>query len=791
MDRLVIGQLMDPYKLRHTTMFKSKMLIYAVVLGLAFLPLRGIAEWEISGYLKNETAILMQEGVLTGHAQFTGDTAIHHAGDIYKSESTLKLFVNKTLSDNAVAHAEVNFIYDTAAIDGYKGHDSDTQHDYLRELYVDTSIGDTDLRIGKQQVVWGTADGMKLLDIINPTDWREFNQNKMEDSRIPVWMLNANTLIDDSSDVQFIMAQAKEHHIPGLNADGDAGHPFIMLGVDTITGSVNGFLNIFPRLAHVASSFSLGANNNLFGASDNNGDTISDGLVRLSGLSVNTFASLPWALNAEQQLVPRSTFLPQGSSDNVQNFPNFSGSGFVLLNAIAQQGLPTLMQTPGDDPYGNHNATNLMNQTGGRWSMAVPADNSVSWDIRNPKSTFEYMPNAAFATFNNAAGNLWLANRMLTPQAQGGLGMNSADLGYASDEDFYAQFHSPGQSQYVRDYPNDPVNLGVRFKKALNNGLNFSLNYFYSYDSNPSVNISYRDSVTGEVLSSELRRPIFAGHALNYSDDFTHVIRKDQVKNHFDGTIATYHNLQGQYYGAFNPITNGLAALGDTSHSPHGITMTLTETLERNHNLGAAFDYVLDTETLGAIVLRGEFLYKKDEMHPIIDRHLLAIGYLPEALTSEGHDMFKYVLGADFTVLTNMLMSLQFIQFRHLDFQEEQRTCWTGFTEGSGVAFDCSRYTADISTLHLSNGLQKAEKNKEFISLFFSKPFGEEQQGRWNNITIAEDMGGFWNRFDIEYAFNDNLIGTLEWNAYWGDKHSMFGQFNKADNFQLGVKYLF
>ncbi len=75
----------------------------------------------------------------------------------------------------------------------YKYHRSYTQNDYLRELYVDTGAGDWDLRIGKQQVVWGTADGIKLLDIINPTDFRELNQNAMEDARIPVWMINAET----------------------------------------------------------------------------------------------------------------------------------------------------------------------------------------------------------------------------------------------------------------------------------------------------------------------------------------------------------------------------------------------------------------------------------------------------------------------------------------------------------------------------------------------------------------------------------------------------------------------
>ena len=48
--------------------------------------------------------------------------------------------------------------------------------------------------------------------------------------------------------------------------------------------------------------------------------------------------------------------------------------------------------------------------------------------------------------------------------------------------------------------------------------------------------------------------------------------------------------------------------------------------------------------------------------------------------------------------------------------------------------------------------MNEAEENKEFVSLYFTKPFGTEQQGRWGNITIFEDTGGYWNRFDVEYG---------------------------------------
>ncbi len=771
---------------------KNILLSRALGLALASLPITAaLAEWTLSGYVKNETAVFTEAGQLSGQARFAGDTEQHAAGDLYKSENSLKLFINTDLAEETAAHAEVNLSYDTETIGDYQGYAGYSQRDYVRELYVDTRLGDTDLRIGKQQVVWGTADGIKLLDIINPTDWQEVNQNKVEDARIPIWMLNATTPVGRNSDVQLIVSQVKENKTPGLNAEGDAGLPFIMQGVDSITGVSNGFLHLVPSLAGVATSFSLGATQNLFGVADGNGDGITEGLVPFSNLSVNHFASQPWAMRQNAVLAPSGGFLAPGASDQVQNFAQFSGKGFVLLNAIAQQGLPTLMQMPGADPYGNHNVTHLMTQSGGIWSMTAPTANTVTWDIHNPRSAFEYMPNAAFASFNSVAGNLWLAEQMLTPVAQGGMGMTSAALGYASDAAFFSGFHAPGQAEYVRDYPNDNnANFGLRVKTNLDNGLNYSLNYFYGYDANPAIRLSYRDAVTGEPLQQELRRPT-AAQVPNYSDQHAHVIQAQAVSNHYDGTVGVLHNSAGHYYGAFNPMTGGLAALGDKLHSPNGVIMRFTEHLERNHNLGAAFDYALNTEWLGTLVLRGEFLYKKGEMQPVIDRRLLAIGDLPDALTSMEQDMFKYVVGVDITVLTNLMISTQFIQFRNLDFQDEPRTCWTGSADGQGESFDCSRYTADAAVLHLSNGLQKAEKNKEFISLYLSKPFGEEQQGRWNNLSIAEDSGGFWNRFDVEYSFNDNLIGLFEWNAYWGKSNSLFGQFNQADNLQLGIKYLF
>ena len=61
----------------------------------------------------------------------------------------------------------------------------------LRELYLDTEWAGIYWRLGKQQVVWGQADGIKVLDVVNPQSFREFILDDFDDSRIPLWMVNA------------------------------------------------------------------------------------------------------------------------------------------------------------------------------------------------------------------------------------------------------------------------------------------------------------------------------------------------------------------------------------------------------------------------------------------------------------------------------------------------------------------------------------------------------------------------------------------------------------------------
>ncbi len=62
---------------------------------------------------------------------------------------------------------------------------------FLRELYVDVEKGDTFVRLGKQQIVWGKTDAFRMQDIINPLEISDANIfTPLEERRIPQWSVD-------------------------------------------------------------------------------------------------------------------------------------------------------------------------------------------------------------------------------------------------------------------------------------------------------------------------------------------------------------------------------------------------------------------------------------------------------------------------------------------------------------------------------------------------------------------------------------------------------------------------
>jgi len=247
---------------------KKTNITLSIALAAVFSSSVAFAEAEVTGKIVHESAKFTNSGIGIGAATTSTQTANSHGKDLMKSETSARIYIDgeaEQLLEGATYHVELNLMRDSKGVGKYDGNESYTQRDALREAYVDAETNGYSIRAGKQQVVWGTADGMKLLDAINPTDYAEMAQNQMEDSRIPVWMINAETDAADGGNWQVIISEGKSSHMAGLgrassmqantHTNGSQGNAFIMKGVDTITGKVNGFLNVAPALGTVSNTF--------------------------------------------------------------------------------------------------------------------------------------------------------------------------------------------------------------------------------------------------------------------------------------------------------------------------------------------------------------------------------------------------------------------------------------------------------------------------------------------------------------------------------------------------------
>lgn len=81
----------------------------------------------------------------------------------------------------------------------------------LREFTIQGEIGEAYLTLGKQQIVWGKADGLKVLDIVNPQSFREFILEDFDESRISLWTVNVERQWRDWN-FQFLWIPDQSYH---------------------------------------------------------------------------------------------------------------------------------------------------------------------------------------------------------------------------------------------------------------------------------------------------------------------------------------------------------------------------------------------------------------------------------------------------------------------------------------------------------------------------------------------------------------------------------------------------
>ncbi len=87
-------------------------------------------------------------------------------GELQKSFGKSSMFVSFNFNQNSILN-ELN---------GFE----------LREAYFDYSADNWNFRAGRQLIIWGAADGMRITDLVSPMDMTEFLARDYDDIRMPV-----------------------------------------------------------------------------------------------------------------------------------------------------------------------------------------------------------------------------------------------------------------------------------------------------------------------------------------------------------------------------------------------------------------------------------------------------------------------------------------------------------------------------------------------------------------------------------------------------------------------------
>lgn len=77
----------------------------------------------------------------------------------------------------------------------------------LRQAYLDIFFNSMDIRIGKQQIIWGKADGVFITDVISPKDMREFLLPDFDEIRMGVTAIKVDYYLGNNT-LEFVFVPA-------------------------------------------------------------------------------------------------------------------------------------------------------------------------------------------------------------------------------------------------------------------------------------------------------------------------------------------------------------------------------------------------------------------------------------------------------------------------------------------------------------------------------------------------------------------------------------------------------
>ncbi len=142
---------------------KTKINLILLCILLAFsgvLQAQESDEWSIKGFVDTYHAVRTQKN----SDLMSSRTRVR--GEVGRRFDKSSLFVSLNATYNAILKERTGF--------------------ELREAYLDHTDDHWGLRMGRQLVIWGAADGLRITDLVSPLDMTEFLAQDYDDIRMPV-----------------------------------------------------------------------------------------------------------------------------------------------------------------------------------------------------------------------------------------------------------------------------------------------------------------------------------------------------------------------------------------------------------------------------------------------------------------------------------------------------------------------------------------------------------------------------------------------------------------------------
>ena len=137
-------------------------------------------------------------------------------------ELTLKKKFSESWQGQISAWGYYDLVYSLRGRDNYTSEvlDSYEKELQLRDTFIQGSLTETlDTKIGRQIVVWGTLDNLRVTDVLNPLDLRVPGLTDIDDLRLPVTMAKLDYYFGDWNLAGMVIPEIRFSKLPVFGSD--------------------------------------------------------------------------------------------------------------------------------------------------------------------------------------------------------------------------------------------------------------------------------------------------------------------------------------------------------------------------------------------------------------------------------------------------------------------------------------------------------------------------------------------------------------------------------------------